>query len=136
MAQGLDLTIDEVKYLQEELEKNRDQEQAWLDKEDDEIDLQQLLGVVGDVKPVVPVDTQLAGQIEALATENQRLKMMVGQDSGMADRRVERLRSDIEDGENVIRTLKQKNQKLEAQKSRLEDLFKASMKGGTQDLID
>lgn len=54
--------------------------------------------------------------------------MMLDEDTGMADRRVNRLRSDIEDGENAIRTLKQKNQKLETQKSRLEDLFKASMK--------
>jgi len=32
--------------------------------------------------------------------------------------------------------MKLKVEKLESQKSRLEDIFKATMKGGTMDLID
>ena len=61
---------------------------------------------------------------------------MLVDDGSMTDMKVARLRSEIVDAENTKTQMKVKIDKLEAQKSRLEDIFKATMKGGTMDLID
>jgi ferritin-like metal-binding protein YciE len=47
-----------------------------------------------------------------------------------------RLQKEIADSDDTKRELQQKITKLEAQKSRLEQVFKATMKSGTSDLVD
>lgn len=47
-----------------------------------------------------------------------------------------KLKREVMEVENEKQQLQQKVNKLEAQKSRLEQVFKATMKGGNMDLID
>lgn len=47
-----------------------------------------------------------------------------------------KLKREVMEVENEKHELQQKVNKLEAQKSRLEQVFKATMKGGNMDLID
>lgn len=61
---------------------------------------------------------------------------MLADGDGLTDRKLARLRSEVVDSDNERVALKAKIEKLESQKTRLEDIFKATMKGGTMDLID
>ena len=61
---------------------------------------------------------------------------MLAQGDDLQDRKMARLRSEVIDADNEKSALKAKVEKLESQKTRLEDIFKATMKGGTMDLID
>ena len=50
--------------------------------------------------------------------------------------KTQKLQRDLCDADDAKRELQQKINKLEAQKGRLEQVFKATMKGGNTDLID
>ena len=50
--------------------------------------------------------------------------------------KTQKLQREISEAEDAKRELQNKVNKLEAQKSRLEQVFKATMKGGNNDLID
>lgn len=81
------------------------------------------------------VDAQRVAQLEM---ENQKLRRRLadGDDYDFAQEKTMKLRREISEIEAEKRELQQKNNKLEAQKSRLESIFKSTMKGGSADLID
>lgn len=79
-----------------------------------------------------------AQKIQRLQEELRNTKMNQGQsaDAEYAIRKAQNLQREISEVENDKRDLQQRVNKLEAQKSRLEQVFKSTMKGGNMDLID
>lgn len=75
-------------------------------------------------------------KVESLEKEVKKLKEMLREDNDYLVNKNKKIQRDIAQVEEEKRELQQKIVKLEGQKSRLEDIFKASMKGGTMDLID
>lgn len=64
------------------------------------------------------------------------MRLADGDDYDFAQEKTMKLRREISEIEAEKRELQQKNNKLEAQKSRLESIFKSTMKGGSMELID
>ena len=132
------LSLDDVKRLVRHLDDLRDEDEAcFLDKDEDAIDIVQLRELLNPaaVKRSAP-EAVSAPEMKRLLEDNKRLREMLEDDNGFNDIKVQKLRSEVADSEMDKRVLKQKVDKLEAQKTRLEEIFKATMKGGTMELID
>lgn len=85
------------------------------------------------------ITDQSAGQqevIDQLRAEVKRLKMFSQNDNDYMLTKNQQLQRDLVDGLNKQKDMQNKIVKLEAQKQRIEDVFKSTMKGGTMDLID
>lgn len=132
------VSLDDVKRLVKHLDDLRDTDEAsFLDKDDDAIDIVQLRALLNPaVAQRQAPEAASSSELRRLMEDNKRLREMLEDDNGFNDIKVQKLRSEIADSEMDKRVLKQKVEKLEAQKSRLEDIFKATMKGGTMELID
>ena len=74
--------------------------------------------------------------VKRLQDEVRRLKQAQNDEVDFAMGKTQKLQRDICDADDAKRELQQKINKLEAQKGRLEQVFKATMKGGNTDLID
>ena len=74
--------------------------------------------------------------VKRLQDEVRRLKQAQNDEVDFAMGKTQKLQRDIVDADDAKRELQQKINKLEAQKGRLEQVFKATMKGGNTDLID
>ena len=71
--------------LADYLENNRDSDQAWLDTNPDEIDIEQLRDLFGEPAPQVKVLAEDPSHMNALRMENQRLKKIIDQDGGLQE---------------------------------------------------
>jgi len=74
--------------------------------------------------------------VKRLQDEVRRLKQAQNDEVDFAMGKTQKLQREICDADDAKRELQQKINKLEAQKGRLEQVFKATMKGGNTDLID
>lgn len=130
------LSLDDVKRLVRHLDDLRDIDEAtFLDE--DAIDIVQLRALLNPTAGKRTAPEAASGpEMKRLLEDNKRLREMLEDDNGFNDIKVQKLRSEVADSEMDKRQLKQKVDKLEAQKARLEDIFKATMKGGTMELID
>jgi hypothetical protein len=74
--------------------------------------------------------------VKRLQDEVRRLKQNQNDEVDFAMGKTQKLQREISEADDSKRELQQKINKLEAQKGRLEQVFKATMKGGNTDLID
>jgi len=118
------------KFIQD---RSSDAEIEFLGRDESLIDLQLL-------KQFLPKsnnnDAEAQQLIKALKDQVRNLKMQQNDESDMAFSKAARLQQQLHEVDGERADLFKKVKSLEAQKERLEQVFKSTMKGGNMDLID
>ena len=123
------IQVSDLKNLNGYLLNKQNEDVEFLGKDENIIDLPFLKSMLGG-------GTNDSSEIKKLQDEIRRLKQAQNDEVDFAMGKTQKLQREIADGDEAKRELQQKVNKLEAQKSRLEQVFKATMKGGTSDLIE
>ena len=118
--------VSDLRTLNQYLLNKQNEDVEFLGKDENVIDLVFLKSLLGGNDDLV----------KRLQDEVRRLKQAQNDEVDFAMGKTQKLQRDIVDADDTKRELQQKINKLEAQKGRLEQVFKATMKGGNTDLID
>lgn len=118
--------VSDLRTLNQYLLNKQNEDVEFLGKDENVIDLVFLKSLLGGNDDLV----------KRLQDEVRRLKQAQNDEVDFAMGKTQKLQRDIVDADDAKRELQQKINKLEAQKGRLEQVFKATMKGGNTDLID
>ena len=118
--------VSDLRTLNQYLLNKQNEDVEFLGKDENVIDLVFLKSLLGGNDDLV----------KRLQDEVRRLKQAQNDEVDFAMGKTQKLQRDIVDADDAKRELQQKIIKLEAQKGRLEQVFKATMKGGNTDLID
>ena len=122
------LTVSDLKNLNKYLLNKSNEDVEFLGKDENVVDMEFLKSLLGGSND--------QGMIKKLQDEIRRLKQNQNDEVDFAMGKTQKLQREISEAEDAKRELQNKVNKLEAQKSRLEQVFKATMKGGNNDLID
>lgn len=120
------IQVSDLRNLNQYLLNKQNEDVEFLGKDENIIDLAFLKSLLGGNDDLV----------KRLQDEVRRLKQNQNDEVDFAMGKTQKLQREISEADDSKRELQQKINKLEAQKGRLEQVFKATMKGGNTDLID
>ncbi len=128
---GVQMTISELKslnvFLMAKKNEDKDEDVDFMNVDESVMDLQLLA-------QQLPIDQNQ--EIHRLNIEIRRLKSMNMEDLELQNSKNVQMKRELLQYQNQNQDLSTKVNKLEAQKNRLEQVFKTTMKGGNMDLID